>query len=113
MLDLIAALDDGKKLEFTKTSDKDSKKAPKFSVTLGVMPDYMFSGDGMRIDGIIDDRPAQKAGMEKGDVVTQMGEVKVNDMRSYMEGLSKFKKGDKANVTIMRDGKPMEVEVEF
>lgn len=110
---IITSLDDDEKLKFTKTKDEDSKKAPEFSVTLGVMPDYMYSGDGMRIDGIIDDRPAQKAGILKGDIVTQMGDVAVKDMRSYMEGLSQFQKGDKATVTIKRGDEVKKVAVQF
>ncbi|NDD35081.1 MAG: M20/M25/M40 family metallo-hydrolase, partial [Flavobacteriia bacterium] len=104
ILNLISSLNWEGKLEFTKTQQKDSQKAPKFSVTLGVMPDYMFDGDGMRIDGIIDDRPAQKAGLQKGDVVTKMGDVDVEGMRGYMEALSKFQKGDKAKIEVIREG---------
>lgn len=110
---IVHALDDDDKLAFTKTKDEGSGKAPKFSVTLGVMPDYLFSGEGMRIDGIIDDRPAQLAGLKKGDVVLQLGEHKVADMRGYMTALSKFEKGDKTTVKVQRGAEVIEAAIAF
>lgn len=109
---IIKDLDSQKKLPFRKTKNE-SEMVPDFKVTLGVVPDYLFSGKGMRIDGISEDRPAQKAGMQKGDVVVKMGDYKVTDMMSYMKSLSKFEKGQTATVTIERNGELMEVEVTF
>ncbi|MCW8980886.1 M20/M25/M40 family metallo-hydrolase [Altibacter sp.] len=109
---VIADLDPKGKLEFRKTKNE-SEAVPDFKVTLGVVPDYLFTGKGMRIDGVSEDRPAQKAGLQKGDVVVKMGTHPVTDMMSYMKTLSKFEKGEKAMVTVEREGVPMEVEVEF
>lgn len=97
---------------FTPTKDE-STKAPKFSVTLGVMPDYMYEGEGMRIDGVTEEKPASKAGLQKGDVLVEMGEVKVVDMSSYMKALGQFKKGDATEVRYRRNGKEETARVEF
>ena len=99
-------------MAFTKTKNE-SEVVPDFKVTLGVVPDYLFDGEGMRIDGISEDRPAQKAGLQKGDVVKKMGEHEVTDMMSYMKSLSKFEKGQTATVTVERDGKLIEADVTF
>ena len=85
----------------------------RFSVTMGIMPDYTFSGAGVRADGISENRPAQKAGLKTGDVITALGEYKVTSVESYMQALSKFKKGDKATVVYTRDGKTFSAGVEF
>jgi len=100
-------------MEFTATKQEESMRAPKFSVTLGVMPDYAFSGKGMKIDGIIDDRPAQKAGMEVGDIVIRLGEIPVNDMRGYMTALSSFEKGQKVDAVVLRNGEEIVLTVQF
>ena len=100
-------------LEFTATKQEESMRAPKFSVTLGVMPDYAFSGKGMKIDGVIDDRPAQKAGMEVGDIVVRLGDIPVNDMRGYMTALSSFEKGQKVEAVVLRDGVEVVLTVQF
>ena len=109
---IIKDLDNQKKLPFRKTKNE-SEVVPDFKVTLGVVPDYLFNGKGMRIDGVSEDKPAQKAGLQKGDIVVKMGDNDVTDMMSYMESLSKFEKGQATNVTIKRDEKLMEVEVTF
>ena len=105
-------LNDDGKLIFTKTKDE-SQQGASFKVTLGVMPDYVFDGEGMRIDAVMDDRPAMKAGLEKGDIVLQIGDVQVKTIYDYMDGLAKFKKGDKAKVKVKRKDKVIEKEVEF
>ena len=74
----------------------------RFTVSLGIMPDYTFSGSGVRADGIIDGKIAQKAGMIAGDIITQLGDFKVTDINSYMSALSKYKKGDSAHVITLR-----------
>lgn len=112
VLHLIVALDSEKKLTFIKTKNE-SESTPRFKVTLGVVPDYRYSGTGMRIDGVSEDRPAQKAGLQKGDVVLQLGEYPVSDMMSYMQALSKFEKGQTTTVTIDRNGEKREIAITF
>ncbi|WP_298417601.1 M20/M25/M40 family metallo-hydrolase [uncultured Kordia sp.] len=100
------------KIAFTKTVNE-SDDTPRFKVTLGVIPDYLFDGKGMRIDGISENRPAQKAGLQKGDVVIQLGEHEVMDMKTYMKALSKFENGNKTTVKVNRDGEVIEAEITF
>ena len=109
---IISDLDDDGKLAFRKTKNE-SEVVPDFKVTLGVVPDYLFSGKGMRIDGVSEDKPAQKAGMLKGDIVVKMGEHVVTDMMTYMKSLSMFEKGQSAIVTIKRGEELIEKEVIF
>ncbi len=113
MMKLIEKLDDNGHLVFTETKDADQQSRRSFKVTLGVMPDYLYDGDGMRIDGIRADRPAFNAGIEKGDVVLQMGEYKVDGMESYMDLLAKFEPGDTITVKIKRGKKIIEKKVSF
>ena len=112
IFNIIKDLDSQPKLPFRKTKNE-SEAVPDFKVTLGVVPDYLFSGKGMRIDGISEDRPAQKAGLQKGDIVVKMGDYEVTDMMSYMKSLSKFEKGQTTKVTIDRSGELKKVEVTF
>ena len=112
LYDMIMELDKTPDLAFVKTKDE-SQEAPRFKVTLGVIPDYLFDGKGMRIDGVKEGRPAQIAGIQKGDVVTKMGDVEIVDMMSYMKGLSSYNKGDQVTVIIERDGKQISKTVTF
>lgn len=109
---IILELNDNGKLSFKKTANE-SEEVPRFKVALGVMPDYLFDGKGMRIDGVTEGRPAAKAGLLKGDVVVQLGDSTVTDMMSYMKALASFKEGDSTTVVVDRNGQSIEVEVEF
>jgi len=114
IVELIEELGDQGRLEFTKTQDStDSRKAAKFKVTLGVMPDYVYAEEGMRIDAVIDDRPAANAGLRDGDVVVKIGEMKIKDIYAYMEALSNYQAGDKAPVTVKRGKFLVTVDVQF
>jgi aminopeptidase YwaD len=101
------------KLAFTKTRETQSSTSARFSVTMGIMPDYAFSGNGVRADGISEGRPAQKAGLKAGDVIIQLGEYPVFSVENYMQVLGKFKKGDKTKVKVKRGNETVEAEVQF
>ena len=112
IFDIITDLNDNGKLAFRKTKNE-SEETPRFKVGLGVVPDYLFDGKGMRIDGISEDKPAQKAGLQKGDIVVKLGDSAVTDMMSYMKALSTFDKGNKTKVTVLRNEKEVEAEIQF
>lgn len=109
---IVGDLDDNGKLAFRKTKNE-SEEVPRFKVTLGVIPDYMFDGKGMRIDGVSENKPAQKAGLKKGDIVIQLGDIEIKDMMSYMKALSKFEKGSETTVKVDRNGKELEAPIKF
>ena len=110
---LINDLDDVPALAFQGTKQEESMRVPKFKVTLGVMPDYAFEGPGMKIDGIIPDRPAQGAGLHSGDIILQIGDMNVTDMQGYMRALAAFEKGDVVEVRFKRNGKEGTTQLTF
>lgn len=111
IFNIISDLNDNGKLAFRKT--KSEREQVRFKVGLGVIPDYMFDGKGMRVDGVSEDKPAIKAGIKKGDIVIQLGDNKVTDMMSYMKALSVFKKGDKTTVIVKRKNKEVKTDIQF
>lgn len=113
ILKLIAHLDKEPKLVFTKTRETTNSGSRAFSVSMGIMPDYTYSGTGVRADGISDGKPAQKAGLKAGDIILQVGDFSINSLDNYMQALGKFVKGEKAIVKFRRGEKIMEVTVEF
>lgn len=110
--DIITDLDDNGKLVFRKTKNE-SEETPRFKVGLGVVPDYLFDGEGMRIDGTREDTPAFSAGLQKGDVVIKLGDSLVTDMMSYMRALSVFEKGDSTQIVVTRNGKEIQADIKF
>ncbi len=100
------------KLQFLQTRNPDMGK-PRYKVTMGIMPDYAFEGPGVKIDGVTDDRPAAKAGMQQGDVLIEMDGNPVNNMKDYMAELGKRNKGDTIPVKVKRGNEVITLKVTF
>ncbi|MBL7743484.1 MAG: M28 family peptidase [Chitinophagaceae bacterium] len=103
---------ENQKLAFLKTREPQMGTRA-FSVTMGIMPDYTFSGTGVRADGVTEGRPAFKAGLKAGDIIIQIGEYSISSVETYMQTLGKFKKGDKTKVKFKRGNETIEAPVEF
>ena len=101
------------RLTFQKTQSSEAKTTPRFSVTLGVVPDYLFAGPGLRIDGATDGRPGANAGLKGGDVITKIGPITIDDIYAYMNALGAFKKGDTTTLIYERDGEEITTEITF
>jgi hypothetical protein len=101
------------KIAFTKTKEASTGGSRSFKVTLGIMPDYTFSGNGIHVDGVSSGRPAEKAGIKTGDVLIQLGDYPFDDIEAYMSVLGKFKKGDTTKLKFIRDGITKETTVTF
>jgi S1-C subfamily serine protease len=100
-------------LIFQRTTSSEQKSTPNFSVTLGVVPDYLFGGPGLRIDGATEGRPGANAGLEAGDVILKIGDIAIDDIYAYMTALGAFKKGDTTSISYSRDGNVIESEITF
>lgn len=113
VFNLANALGNEKEIPFTKTKISTTKAVPKYKVTLGIMPSYADSKDGMVIDGVMDNRPAANAGIEQGDVLTKIGKCEVKEVYSYMDCLSKVNSGEEHPVTVKRNGQEKVLTVKF
>ena len=98
---------------FQKTTSSEQKTTPNFSVTLGVVPDYLFGGPGLRIDGATEGRPGANGGLKAGDVIMKIGAIAIDDIYAYMTALGAFKKGDTTALVYVRDGEEVETEITF
>lgn len=92
-------------LVFTESGPKSRPAtSPRFKVTLGIMPDVASSGGtGLRVDAVVDGRPASLAGMQKGDVILSMDGKPVNGVYEYMNRLSDFEPGQRISIEVQRD----------
>lgn len=109
---IIEAENKSGKLAFTKTAEPKMGRMD-FSVTLGIMPDYSFTGEGVKVDAVSDARPAQKAGIVAGDIIIKLGDYSCKDIYAYMKALNSFKKGDTTTVVIKRGSEEQTLPVTF
>ncbi len=63
------------------------------------------STDGVVITNIVLNGPADKAGLDRGDVITHIGNEKVHDFREALVLISKHKPNETIVLTIVREGK--------
>ena len=84
-----------------------------FKVTMGVMPSYSSTEEGLKIDGVSDGKAAAKAGLKTGDVIIQMGDLKIKNIEDYMGALGKFEKGQTIDVVVKRNGETVTLPVTF
>lgn len=113
MSGVIAQLPTDRKLEFLKTRNPSMGSTSSFKVTLGIMPSYAGGVDGLKVEAVLDDKPAMKAGMKDGDVITQMGKIKIHDIQDYMKALGEYEKGDTIDIEVLRDKKKVKLKATF
>jgi hypothetical protein len=101
------------KLDFKKTREQQSGTNTRFTVSLGVMPDYTFSGPGVRIDGVSEGKIAQRLGLKGGDILIKLGDFELSSVESYMKALSKFKKSDQTILIIKRNNETISYNLQF
>ena len=73
----------------------------------------LSSVNGVYIVEVSEKGAADKAGVKKGDVLVAIDSPQITDAASVQEIVSRFSPGDKAQLTIVRDGKEKVLEVTF
>ena len=113
IIKMIEELDSEPKLAFLQTKSNTMNEARSFKVTLGVMPNYTATVAGLQVDGVTEGRPAQKAGILPGDVITKIGDRDIKDIEQYMEALGVFEKGQTVPVKVIRNKKEVTLSLTF
>lgn len=103
LTDLLKELSNSDKLPFTATKNT-SKAKPQYKVTLGIMPSYVANEKGLQVDGVVDGKLAQKAGIQTGDILIQLNECAITDIYSYMECLAALRTGEILRIKWIRKG---------
>lgn len=84
------------------TTPKTSRK-----VATGSIPDFAYTGNGVKIGAVIEGSAGDKAGLKTGDIIIAVDNDKVENLQEYTVILKKHKPGDPVKLTIQRDGKEM------
>ena len=74
---------------------------------------YFKVDKGVLITNVTKDRPAAKAGLEAGDVITAVAGKTVEDADDLQKLLKKYEPGDKAEIAYVRQGNSNTVQVEL
>lgn len=82
-----------------------------FKVSLGTIPDYAYTGRGLKLDGVRAEAPAARAGLQRGDVIVKVGSHEIGNIHDYMFALGELEAGRKVTIEVEREGKRVPLEV--
>src|SRR6187399_1073033 len=68
---------------------------------------------GVKVTEITDESAAKKAGIKEGDIITKIGDTKIEDPDQLSEAVRKHKPGEKVTVTLLRDKKEQKLTAEL
>lgn len=77
---------------------------------LGTVPDFSPVERGVLLGGVSAGSPAEKAGMQKGDVLVGMGGEDVADLEAMTAILARHRPGDRVELVVLRGGQEVRLE---
>jgi hypothetical protein len=96
------------KTSINKNHTEKSKRA-----STGTIPDFVYAGPGVKINSLIKNSNGEKAGLKNGDIILKVNDDNISDLKNYTSTLDKYKPGDTAEFTILRNGKTIEIKLTF
>jgi len=108
---LVATRPDGKLAGFGVVGVLERNLRETDKAHLGIMPDFQYSGAGIRIANVQPEYGAAEAGLRSGDVILQVNERKISGLLELKNALSGKSPGDKVTLRIETAGKERDVEV--
>ncbi|MCH7870751.1 MAG: ChaN family lipoprotein [Planctomycetes bacterium] len=80
-------------------------------VSFGTVPDFAFQGDGVKIEALVPDSPAARAGLKAGDILIRLDDTEIADLRGFSNFLKTLSPGQEVDAKVMRDGAEIAVKV--
>jgi len=73
-------------------------------VYLGTVPDYVSGGQkGLKLSGVLQGGPAEKAGLEAGDIIISLAGAPIENIYDYVRVINMLKIGKTVKVVVRRD----------
>ncbi|MBI3259270.1 MAG: M28 family peptidase [Ignavibacteriae bacterium] len=76
-----------------------------FKVSIGIIPDYSDNPKGLKITGVREGGPAERAGLQGDDIITKFGSTTIKNIYDYTAVLGQCKAGEKLKITVLRGPK--------
>jgi hypothetical protein len=102
--------DDPNKIVYKETKPPKHDTGRGFNVRLGSIPDYSYTGEGVKLLGVRDKSPAEKAGLQAGDIIIEFGGVKILNINDLTFVLQTKRPGDRVKIFFIRNNETKETE---
>jgi 2-alkenal reductase len=66
---------------------------------------------GIYVTQVVSGSPADKAGLKEADIIIKLDDTALDESHSYINTLFAYKAGDQVNLSVMRDGKLIQVPI--
>ena len=86
-----------------------SRRHPQF----GFVPDMSWTLGGVRLGHVLEDTPAERAGLMDGDVLVRFDGTEVNNLRDFRSLLEEKNPGDRVEVEVVRQGSMVSLTVQL
>jgi hypothetical protein len=100
-----------KRPTFAVAKSEANSRSMGFRVYLGTIPNYGESTDGLKLDGVREGSPAERAGLKAGDKVVKLAGHDVRNVYDYTQALSEMKAGQEYEVEVLRDGQRLTLKL--
>jgi membrane-associated protease RseP (regulator of RpoE activity) len=88
--------------------------ARSMGASLGTVPDYAGDGrPGVLLSGVRAGSAAEQAGMQRGDLLVELGGTPIRDIHDFMYVLRRAKPGEKAAAVVLRGEERVTFEVTY
>lgn len=84
-----------------------------WKVYVGTIPDFAYSGEGLKITGVNEASPAKKAGLQSADIIVKFGKKKIANIYDFVYALREYVVGDVVDVIVIRDNKEVTLSLEL
>lgn len=84
---------------------------PKRRVSVGTIPDFNHTGEGILITGVIPGSAAEQAGLQAGDLLLELGGAPLEDLAGYSAVLKEHQPGDEVELVFQREGEERRVRI--
>jgi aminopeptidase YwaD len=92
-------------------TDAATGRSMSFRVYLGTIPNYAEGGEGLKLDGVREGSPAEKAGLRAGDVIVRLAGREVKNVYDYTYALGEMKAGQEYEVEALRGGERLKLKI--
>jgi len=82
-----------------------------FNISLGTIPNYADSDNGLLLDGVRDGSPAAKAGVKAGDRIIKLAGHEVRNVKDYTFVLGEMKADTEYDITVVRGSETLNMKI--